>query len=267
MIRVLSCLVALCLIVVVNSSAEATDVYIVLGQSNGWRVSSLANIPNGTDTGNVVYFPMGCTTTPETADLQLVSSVHPSSQGRGLAEGLLKHSCGDIIFVQYCVCGASLHGKDSWYPGENPKAGRLNEGGLFAKFLKYTADARRKAEAAGHEWNLRAVFWHQGESDSNAHAADYQDTFRNFVYRIRNDVKPNIPIVAGHIRELSDGARRVNRALDAVAGDDPLIVVVPTADLTPENPTDAHFNSAGCHELGRRMAKAYSDLANESPPP
>ena len=250
-----------------TSAVHATDVYIVIGQSNGWRLSSVSGVPSDSPNGKVIYFGMGCTTRPDQAKMQKIDSIHPSCQGRRLAEGLVKHSGGDIILVQYCVCGTSLYAKENWYPGDAPHSGKVNDAGLFASFQKYLADARRQAEAAGHTWNIKGIFWHQGESDANTHAAEYEKNFRHLVSRLRKEVKADVPIVAGHIRPLSDAARKVNQALDAVAADDPLLVTVPSADITAETPTDVHFNTEGCHEFGRQLAAAYVAMVKKKGEP
>ena len=241
---------------------HATDVYIILGQSNGWRISSISNFPGPSDSNSIHYFPMKCTSRPETTELTTITSVHPSCQGRGIAEELLKLSGEDIIIVQYCVCGSSLHAEVNWYPGEDPKAGRVNNSGLYGKFLKYLANARSQAEAAGHEWKIKAAFWHQGEADSNQHAIAYERNFRHLLLRLRSDLRKDLPVIAGKIRELSEPAKAVNRALDNVATSDNKLAVVPVNDLPGQTPTDVHFNTEGCQMLGRRMVKAYAKMVS-----
>lgn len=203
---------------------------------------------------------MGCSSRPETSTMTSITSIHPSCQGRGVAEELLKLSGEEIIIVQYCVCGSSLHSEVNWYPGDDPEAGLLNNEGLYGKFIKYLADARSQAEAAGHEWNIKAAFWHQGESDSNQHAATYEQNFQHLLYRLRTDLGKDLPVIAGKIRELSEPAKEVNRALDKVATKDPGVAVVPVEDLPGQTPTDVHFNTEGCHKLGLRLVEAYSTL-------
>lgn len=212
-----------------------------------------------------MYFPMACVSRPESSEMQVIRHLHPSSQGVGLAEELLNHADGeDIIFIQYCVCGTSLSDAINWYPGDDPAAGKVNDAGLYAKFLKYAADARRQVEAAGHEWKVKGVFWHQGEADSNAQAENYEANFRRLIARLRIDWGADLPVVAGKIRSLTDEARKVNEALNAVAGDEPKLAVVEVDDLPAETPTNVHFNTAGCQELGRRLARAFFELSGDS---
>lgn len=244
-----------------TATSQAADVFIVLGQSNGWRISSVAEAASTTPEGKVLFFGMGCTTRPDQPTAKSIRAVHPSSQAFGLANGLRQLSGKEIVFVQYCVCGSSLNAPSDWYPGDDPSAGQTNDAGLFAKFKKYLASARQQAEAAGHEWNVRAVFWHQGESDVKPpHSTNYEANFRKLVGRLRQELGAETPIIAGHIRSLSDEAKRVNAALDAVAAKDSHMKTVRTEDLEGENATDVHFKTAACHELGRRMVTAYSEL-------
>ncbi len=255
---VLATIVHFCL---VFQMAGATDVYMVIGQSNGWRLSSLADFPADPTGGEVLYFPMACGNRPETTELQVIRQLHPSCQGLGLAERLLKQAGGaDIIFLQYCVCGASLGDEINWYPGEDPAAGVVNDNGLYAKFLKYAANAREQVAALGHDWDVKGVFWHQGEADSNVKAAQYEANFRHLVERLRLDLGDGVPIVAGKIRSLSERAKLVNAALDAVAVSDSNLAVVEVDDLPSESPTDVHFNTEGCHQLGQRLAEAFLEL-------
>lgn len=247
-----------------SPAAFGTDVYMVIGQSNGWRLSSLADFPAEPKGGSVVYFPMACSSRPDSGKMTVIKSLHPSCQGLGLAEKLLAQANGeDIILVQYCVCGTSLGDPINWFPGDDPAAGKMNHEGLYAKFLLFVADAQRQAEAAGHSWDVKNVFWHQGEADSNAKADAYETNFRHLIERLRIDLGSTVPVVAGKIRPLSDPAKTVNEALENVASEDPSVAVVEVADLPSEAPTDVHFNTVGCHELGRRLAAAYLALIRE----
>jgi hypothetical protein len=248
--------------------AMAIDVYIVAGQSNGWRLSSIAAYPNRTDKHKIYYFPMACGSRPTTAKLQVLDSLHPSAQGKGLAAELLRQADDDIVIFQYCVCGTSLYNKINWYPGDDPAAGELNDEGLYASFLTTLTDARAQAELLGLDWQVKALFWHQGESDAAnmTLAATYETNFRHLVTRLRSDLGEDLPIIAGHVRDLNDAYRTVNAAMDAVAADDQRMVTVSGADLTFESPTDVHFNTPGCHEFGRRLGVAYHTLQQRAAP-
>lgn len=242
-----------------SSVATATDVYLVAGQSNGWRLSSLASIAGETD-ASVYYFGMDCSSRPDTAKLQILEALHPSSSGTGLAESLRQLSGGDIIFVQYCVCGTSLGDVVNWYPGDDPQQGKVNDAGLYGSFTRYLADARHQVEALGMKWEVKGLFWHQGESDVTRESAEHERNLRNLVSRFRKDLGADLPIVAGHIRDLDEGSRGINLALDAVATEDPNFAVVNLDGLPFESATDVHVKPEGCRALGVKMVDALRGL-------
>jgi hypothetical protein len=242
--------------------AQPADIYIVAGQSNGWRLSKVSALP-GKGAHTVHYFGMGCTTRPDTAQHTFIENVNPQSSGGGLASALLDHSGRDIVFIQYCVCGSSLDGIDDWQPGE---PGKPNDAGIYASFTRYLADARRQVEALGIEWKVKALFWHQGESDVKQTTARHRQNLTHLLARFRQDFGAGLPVVAGHIRELEDGSRGINAALDAVAAADPRFTVVPSNDLEFESPTNVHIKPVGCVVLGQRMVAALKKMEAEPRP-
>jgi len=243
---------------IVNSA----DVYIFAGQSNGWRLSSIAGV-SGDAPAVIHYFGMGCTSRPDTAKMTLIEALHPSSSGTGLAGALRRYSGKEIIFVQYCVCGSSLGDVANWYPGEDPLKGKVNNVGLYGSFTRYLADAKRQVEALGMEWNVKALFWHQGEADVKRNSDEHEKNLKNLLARFRKDLGGDLPVVAGHIRDLDEGSCGINRALDAVAAADPRMAVVNLEGLPFESPTDVHVKPEGCRVLGERMVEALQKLAGK----
>jgi hypothetical protein len=84
-------------ILLLTNVALSADVYIVAGQSNGWRLSHLAGVP-GEAASPIYYFGMDCSSRPDTARLTEIKALHPSVSGTGLAEALRKHSGKEIVF-------------------------------------------------------------------------------------------------------------------------------------------------------------------------
>jgi hypothetical protein len=233
--------------------AGEADIYIVAGQSNGWRLSSLAAAP-GKDSHMIHYFGMACGSRPTAAKLQQIDHVNPKTSGAGLATALLQQSKKDIVFIQYCVCGSSLNDVANWQPGEDPLQGKVNDAGLYGCFSQYLADARRQLEALGIKGKVRALFWHQGESDVRVPPERHKANLQRLFARFRQDLGQDLRIVAGHIRELDQRSRGVNQTLDAIASADPLTTVIPLVDLEFESATDVHIKPASCIKLGQRMA-------------
>lgn len=246
-------------ILLLTNVALSADVYIVAGQSNGWRLSHLAGVP-GEAASPIYYFGMDCSSRPDTARLTEIKALHPSVSGTGLAEALRKHSGKEIVFIQYCVCGTSLGDVSNWYPGEDPLNGKTNDEGLYGSFTKYLADAKRQVEAHGLEWTVKGLFWHQGESDVKRSSAEHQKNLTHLLARFRQDLGADLPIVAGYIRDLDEGSRGINLALDAVAKSDPYFAVVGLEGLPFESDTDVHVKPEGCLILGERMVVAIEKL-------
>lgn len=258
-------LVALTTALALPSLTHAVDVYIVTGQSNGWRISSL-NAGPSKGAGTIHYIGMGCVSEPTQGAYKKLEGVR--GMGAGLAVALSKLSNDDIVFIQYCRCGAPTWDKSvkSWYPGDNPPEGQLYNDGLYGRFQQYIAHARTTVEAKqGLTWDVKGLFWHQGESDSGEpHASSYETRLRHLFYRFRADLGKDLPIVAGQIRELNDGNRKVNAAIRRIAAADPLTATVEVQDLAFEadnkGKKNVHFNTKGCHGLGARMAAAFAKL-------
>ncbi|MDF1741668.1 MAG: sialate O-acetylesterase [Verrucomicrobiales bacterium] len=247
------------LIALSASLSTAAEIYIVAGQSNGWRLSSIAGIP-GEASASIRYFGMGCSSRPDKATLTVIEKLHPSTSGAGLAGALREQAGEDIVFIQYCVCGTSLGDVVNWFPGDDPAKGEVNDAGLYGSFTRYLADVRLQLEAEGIEWKVDGLFWHQGESDIKRESAEHQKNLENLFWRFRMDLGKELPIVAGHIRDLGEGSRGINRAIDAVAASDPNITVVNLDGLPFQSETDVHVRPDGCITLGKRMAEAMSVL-------
>ncbi len=208
---------------------------------------------------------MACASRTPQAKLTVINSLHEGVYGYGLTDALRKHTDNDIIILQFCVCGTSINAPINWYPGDDPVADKVNDEGLYGSFLKYVAEAKKQATAQDLTWNVKGLFWHQGESDANApHAGNYQHNLQNLIYRFRKDLGVDLPIVIGHIRQLNESTETINAAIDRIAVANPRIAAVPSSDLTFESATDVHFNLAGCHALGERLAEAYIKLAGTS---
>ena len=254
-----------------SSSAKATDVYIVAGQSNGYRISSLragdTALPKGR---KIYYYGMQCTTEPDRSEFKVLTSLDHRAMGTELALALLEKSDGDIIFVQYCRCGSGVANRTEkgWYPGDDPANGKTFEGGLYGKFVRFINHAKTSAQQDySLTWEVKGLFWHQGENDSNGdNHLTYKRNLTNLFGRFRSDLANDLPIVCGEIRELTDGDRAINRILAAVADNDEKTSLARAADLKfqpdRDGRQDVHFSLEGCQELCRRMADAHQLLVS-----
>ena len=253
------------------ATVHATDVYIVAGQSNGYRISSLragdTPLPNGR---RIYYYGMQCTTEPDKSEFKVLTDLDHRAMGTELALALLEQSDDDIIFIQYCRCGSGVANRTGkgWYPGDNPAEGQTFEGGLYGKFIRYINHAKTSAQQDFDlTWDVKGLFWHQGENDSNGdNHLTYHRNLTNLFWRFRSDLGSDLPIVCGEIRELTDGDRAINRILKTVAEQDELTKLAPAADLKfqpdRDGKPDVHFSLEGCRALCRRLATTHLSLVS-----
>ncbi|MGK3994312.1 sialate O-acetylesterase [Sorangium sp. So ce1024] len=143
--------------------------------------------------------------------------------------------------------------------------------------------ALARLEAEGHDVEIAALLWMQGENEAGWSAAfNYGNTLRAFIAAVRADVGvPDLPVVIGRISDnlypanggpIAAGKEAnidaVRAAQVTVADEDPRVAWVDTDDFAPRAPDDAyHFDSAGYQVLGQRFADAYIALARDAGSP
>ena len=132
-------------------------------------------------------------------------------------------------------------------------------------------DALLRAREAMRSGTLKAILWHQGESDSHDPASTlYEDRLRALIERFRSDLAaPDLPFVIGQLGRFekspwSSAKERVDAAHRSLAVQMHNVAYVSSEGLTDRGDT-THFDSASARELGRRYAKAYSALRASMP--
>ena len=130
-------------------------------------------------------------------------------------------------------------------------------------------DAIKRAKAAMQVGTLKAILWHQGETDcTNTLAPAYRERLSMLIARFRKDLDaPNLPVIIGQLAQFdkapwNDATRAVNAAQIAVAHEVPHVAFVESTGLTPLNTMaeDPHFGAAAAREFGKRYAAAYLRL-------
>ena len=121
--------------------------------------------------------------------------------------------------------------------------------------------------AAGKEPDIKAILWHQGESDRHA-ARRYKANLLSLVTYVRQHLVKKtgktkyakIPFFCGTIPVQSRGASSVNKAFQEL-NDDPLnnIFAVDISDITLKS-DNIHFSAEGAEIFGRRL---YNRLVDE----
>ena len=130
-------------------------------------------------------------------------------------------------------------------------------------------DMLTRAKFASRFGNLKAVFWHQGESDSNAEKAPvYKEGLLALISRLREDLQiPKLVIIIGQLSQFDDQEENqwrdlVNQAHIDIAEEDPFVKFVGSENLTHKG-DGVHFDSESMREMGRRYAKAYLQLTQK----
>lgn len=126
-------------------------------------------------------------------------------------------------------------------------------------------DAILSAKAAMRDGELKAILWHQGESDDTIERAEkYEEEFRTLIDRFRKDLgKPDLLIIVGQLDQfpestLGDGGRIVDQIQQQVAAEDENILFVNSDGLTAME-DNTHFDAESMREFGKRFAEVYLD--------
>jgi hypothetical protein len=132
-------------------------------------------------------------------------------------------------------------------------------------------DALLRARAAMKDGRLRAILWHQGESDAHPGLSErYADNLRALIARFRTDLNaPELPFIIGELGQF-DGKpwdadiRRVDSVHRAIAATVPHVAYVSSDGLRDKGDT-LHFNAASQRVFGERYARAYLAMLPHDP--
>ena len=127
-------------------------------------------------------------------------------------------------------------------------------------------DAIARAQVAMQAGTLKAILWHQGESDSTAELAPaYEAKLHDLIARFRTTLAtPDVPFIVGQLGRFPDASwddarRMVDAAHRALPNKVPRTAFVSSEGLVHGGDT-VHFDAASLRELGQRYAEAYASL-------
>jgi len=126
-------------------------------------------------------------------------------------------------------------------------------------------DAVHRIGVAAQDGKIKAVLWHQGESDARPERASlYEARLQALIRRFRdtagNDQLPFIIGQLGQMREWTDQRQMIDAAHKNVATKLMHTGFIPSDGLNPISDTNSHFDAASARELGRRYAEAYKHI-------
>lgn len=112
---------------------------------------------------------------------------------------------------------------------------------------------------------LKAILWHQGESDNNQQAvANYMDRITVLINGFRTEFNsPNLTFIAGEIGRFGKGVPPVNNVIDEIPNRIPFTSTV-SSDGLKDKGDKLHFDAASARELGKRYATALKKMIKET---
>lgn len=190
-----------------------------------------------------------------------VDPVHWDKSGAGVGLGkffarvVADQAPGITIGLVPAACGGSPI--SVWEPG---------------KFFDQTKshpydDALARARRAMQDGTLKAILWHQGESDAYPRSSgQYEQRLEALIARFRADLgAPELPFILGQLgqfpgRPWDEHRHEVDRASRAVAARLKNVRYVSSEELVATR-DNLHFETAALRVFGHRYAEAYLDLA------
>ncbi|MFA5419864.1 MAG: sialate O-acetylesterase, partial [Bacteroidales bacterium] len=170
--------------------------------------------------------------------------------GCGLAFGkeLLNHIPNDvsILLIPTAVGGSSIN---QWLKNSTHRG------------VPLLANFKEKVEIGKRFGEVKAILWHQGESDVKPDGiTNRQEKMKLLFTEFRNSVgNPSLPILIGELGSfLKDSAYRVqmNEQIRLYSKSDTNTSIISTSDFNHIG-DHLHFNAAGQREMGKRFAIAY----------
>lgn len=233
----------LCLSITVQAQNNL-DLYLLVGQSNMAGRGTLDNYLLPSDSLWMLA-----------KDLSWVRAKEPfhydkSAAGAGLAASfariILSKDKHPIGLIPAAVGGTSIR---YWRSGaQDPATG-----------LYPYDDAIRRAKVALKHGKIKAILWHQGESDTER-TASYVQEFISLVDNLHRDLDlplGSIPVIIGETGEFGDKSnsrQRINAVIREIPNRLPFVKVVTSEGLT-HNGDFTHFDTPALRELGKRYAE------------
>ena len=226
------------------------DVYLLIGQSNMAGRGPLSREDTTTIEDGVYLLNAEDLPEPAKAPFNRYSTIRKdlSIQGenpaRSFASAMRAHNGRPVLLVVNARGGSSISSwlKDAPAPAERPQ---------------YYSEAVRRTKQALQYGELKAILWHQGESDSDStRAAAYLDRIQKLASDLRTDLCNGeaVPFIVGEILRTHDNAAIFNPVINQASALIPNSACVNSEGLVAL-PDNLHFDTASQLELGKRYAQ------------
>ena len=196
--------------------------------------------------------------------MEWVKNVAPYGRGYGPGESFALHYAKLHPDVTVGVIHAARGGRSM---RELSKGGRDNTDRApnYDNLIKKIKFAQQQGE-------VKAMLWHQGETDAKRYGgklsqAEFEDyyvaRFSRMVQTLRKELDiPDLPVFVGEVGAfLPDLQKNLNPALATAVRGLPHCALVPSADLNTCMPDNIHFDTAAQKTLGARYYDAFKRLS------
>lgn len=258
---VVACGMAVC------SCGPRYDVYLLIGQSNMAGRGVFEQVDTLAALDGVFLLDDKGVPVPAREPLNRYSTIRKAmhvqgmSLAHGFAEEMHARTGRRVLLVLNARGGSAL---EEWLPdaprgrfsdSRNEEAARRGR-----EMPSFYGEAVRRTLQAMKYGPLKAILWHQGESNSSPEkSAAYLTLLQGFVAALRQDlaVGEEVPFLAGQIQPQHENAPYFNPVISRVGE------VIPNARCVSSEaletlPDNLHFTRASQLELGRRYAAALS---------
>ncbi|GIW96819.1 MAG: hypothetical protein KatS3mg111_0152 [Pirellulaceae bacterium] len=180
--------------------------------------------------------------------------------GRAFALEYARHHPEAIVGLIPCaVGGTSIR---LWQPGQRDTVTGAHP----------WDDTQRRIERAMRDGEVKAILWHQGESDSRSgRGEEYAVALKELIGRFRELIQdPQAPFLIGQLgqfagRPWTDGRRAIDQAHKLVAREVSRSGFVSSLGLEDKG-DGVHFSAAAARELGRRYYREYERITQRKQP-
>ncbi len=248
-IKYISLLIGIVSLQLINSSFcyAQKDLFFLIGQSN---MSGRAPIlSRDTLTLKHVYLLNNeGQWVPASNPLNRFSNIRKSismqklGPGYSFAKALSSHLPGHTIYLVVNAHGGSTIAE--WQ----------KDGAYYNRSLKRIRIAMKTTQ-------LKAIIWHQGESDSK-NASTYMNKLKKMVTDFRKDLgMPNLPFIAGETGQWKPVHKKINKVIDTIPQNISNSAVVSSKGLSHIGSiSNPHFNESGQLIFGRRYAEKVLEM-------
>jgi hypothetical protein len=158
-----------------------------------------------------------------------------------------------VLLVPTAVGGSSSH---QWL------------GDSVHREVKLMTNFRKRVSSVAKYGTIKAVLWHQGESDTNdKNIPGYAQRLAKIYEEFRMICgDPTLPILIGNLGSYSENQLRwnaVNAAIEEYASSDKNAFVIETFDLKSKA-DKIHFDAAGQRTMGIRMAETFLKISQQA---